>query len=200
MKPMPNAADDEGKRAAASGDGATIGIIAAAALSLVRLPLAGAFVLLDAPLWRLAVVVAAAGSDAIDGIAARRWGRPTWWGGMLDAGTDKLFALVVLIDLMLRDQLAGWQLVLLLARDIVVVVGVLVLLAAGRFASLRHVTAAMPGKVATGLVFALVIVLVALPEEEAIHAAFFLLAAAASLGSALFYVAAFLRRRRDPAE
>jgi phosphatidylglycerophosphate synthase len=65
-------------------------------LSLARLPLAAAFVLLvDRPPVLVLVLVAAGVTDVLDGWYARRFDQVTATGAVVDPITDKLFVLTV---------------------------------------------------------------------------------------------------------
>lgn len=87
-------------------------------VSLLRIPLAGLFVLVvDRPWLALLVLVAAGGSDLIDGAWARRTGQATATGAVVDGVTDKLFVGVVVFTLLWQGHV-GWLGALALgARD-----------------------------------------------------------------------------------
>ena len=87
-------------------------------LSLSRLPLALAFVLLRHSLVAEVAILAAAGlSDVLDGYAARKLGQQSATGAALDGIVDKVFVLCVVLALALTERLHGWQLALLGVRD-----------------------------------------------------------------------------------
>jgi CDP-diacylglycerol--glycerol-3-phosphate 3-phosphatidyltransferase/cardiolipin synthase len=94
------------------------------AVTAVRFPLAAAFVLVPEPRWRLAIVAAAALSDFVDGRLARRLG-PSRVGVVLDPLADKLFMLVAFLVVARQGLLAWWEILLVLARDILAGVGTL---------------------------------------------------------------------------
>src|ERR1044071_1962977 len=88
-------------------------------LSLVRLPLAAAFpFVLAKPPAMIAIIVAAGLSDVLDGWCARRSGRATPTGAILDPAMDKVFVATVGVTLLVKGGLSLPQLLLLLARDI----------------------------------------------------------------------------------
>ena len=89
-------------------------------LSLVRAPLALLFLIPNMPL-RLTVVALAALSDWLDGFIARRWGKPTPVGAVLDPVMDKFFMLFVFSVLVADGLMGGWEMVAMLARDFVLV-------------------------------------------------------------------------------
>ncbi len=87
-------------------------------LSLVRAPLALLFLIPNVPL-RITIVALAALSDWLDGFIARRWGKPTSVGAVLDPVMDKIFMLFVFSVLVAEGLLSGWGMVAMLARDFV---------------------------------------------------------------------------------
>jgi len=91
-------------------------------LTVLRIPLAAAFLLVAAPGWRLAIVAAAAASDFIDGRLARRLG-PSRAGVVLDPVADKLFMLAAFLAVAHQDLLNWWEIALVLSRDIVAALG-----------------------------------------------------------------------------
>lgn len=91
-------------------------------LTLLRFPLAALFAFAGSAASRLVIVVLAGGSDLADGVLARRFGA-TRIGALLDPVADKVFILVGFLSLAGRHLLQPLELVAVLARDIVVVVG-----------------------------------------------------------------------------
>jgi len=88
-------------------------------LSLARLPLAALFPFVVGDVWRaLAVLLAAAASDLLDGWVARRWNQCTPLGAALDGATDKVFILTVAVTLAATHRLSALELLLLGARDL----------------------------------------------------------------------------------
>lgn len=108
-------------------------------ISALRLPMAAAFVVVDAPAARLLIVAAAGLSDWVDGPLARATGATSRTGEWLDPVADKTFMIVALAALTLDAGLPFWVLPLLLLRDIGVVVGAAVL-------ALLHRPAALPAR------------------------------------------------------
>jgi cardiolipin synthase (CMP-forming) len=98
-------------------------------ISLVRIPLAVMFVIIDTVLLRLCVVALAAASDWADGEIARRTGRVTRAGEVLDPVADRAFMITAMIWLAIDGSVAWWMLPLLLLRDIGVLFGALIILA-----------------------------------------------------------------------
>jgi CDP-diacylglycerol--glycerol-3-phosphate 3-phosphatidyltransferase/cardiolipin synthase len=119
-------------------------------LSLSRLALIPAFVLVPTPAARAAIVVAAALTDLLDGWLARRRQAASRFGAILDPIADRLFVLGALVVLLLEGALSVWQGLLLLTRDVATTIGFFVARAS---ADLRGVElkARLPGKVVTVL-------------------------------------------------
>lgn len=130
-------------------------------LSLVRL-LALPFVYADLVGGRegraLLLLVLVASSDAADGFVARRFNQVTRIGRLMDPLSDRLLLGVVSVGLVVAQILPLWAVLLLVARDVLVSVGLIVLLK-------REVPAPSVsdlGKAATfGLMFDLALLLVA---------------------------------------
>jgi cardiolipin synthase (CMP-forming) len=117
-------------------------------ISMTRLPLAIAFPIASDPFSRLTIALAAFVSDIADGMVARRTGRTSRFGAILDPVTDRIFVLAVLGTFAVEGTLGAGQLALLLLRDIFTAVGYLVV----RFARLPVPLRARPtGKAVTGL-------------------------------------------------
>ena len=84
--------------------------------TVVRLPLAVVFPLVDNR-WRLVVLAVAGGSDLLDGFLARRIGSSRF-GPIIDPVADKLFMASAFGTVLFSGALAWWELVGVLARDI----------------------------------------------------------------------------------
>ncbi|MEX1183195.1 MAG: CDP-alcohol phosphatidyltransferase family protein [Gemmatimonadota bacterium] len=106
-------------------------------ISSLRIPLAAAFAFIEPLAWRLVIVAVAAASDWIDGKLARRTGRTTRMGELLDPIADRTFMITALVSLAVSGFLPLWSLPLLLLRDIGVIVGGAVVLARNPRARLR---------------------------------------------------------------
>jgi CDP-diacylglycerol--glycerol-3-phosphate 3-phosphatidyltransferase len=130
------------------------------ALSSLRIPLAGAFALIEPLPWRLGIVAVAAASDWLDGVLARRTGRTTRTGELLDPIADRTFMVTALVSLALSGYLPFWSLPLLLLRDIGVVLGGAIILARNPRARLR---ARPAGKRLTWMQFAAIGLLLLAP-------------------------------------
>ena len=86
-------------------------------LTLIRLPLAAAFVILSDGGVRLGILAVAAASDLGDGLVARRWGGSRL-GTFLDPVVDKLFAACAFGVILFSGALAPLEILGVLARDI----------------------------------------------------------------------------------
>ena len=92
------------------------------ALTLLRLPLAALFVVAHAPRWQLGIIAAAAASDLGDGALARRLGGSRA-GAVLDPVVDKVFMAAAFLTVARRGMLLPVEIVAVLLRDILAVVG-----------------------------------------------------------------------------
>jgi len=92
------------------------------ALTTLRLPLAVLFPLVHAPAWQLAIVAAAAATDVGDGLLARRYGSSRA-GAVLDPVADKLFMVVAFVTIARRGLLDWYELLGVLLRDVLAVLG-----------------------------------------------------------------------------
>lgn len=104
-------------------------------LTLVRLPLAVAFVLGHGTTLRLLVLALAGASDLIDGWVARRWGGSRF-GAFLDPVADKIFVAAAFAVVLMSGLLAWWEVALVLLRDILATLAFLYTVATGRPAAI----------------------------------------------------------------
>jgi len=127
-------------------------------VSLLRLPLAGAFILFSDPYARVTILGLAAITDFLDGRLARALHQGTRFGELVDPFADKVFALTTVLTLAFEGVLAPWQLAALLARDVATTIAYLV---ARAFRAPIRFKARMSGKVTTvfqiGTVLALIL-------------------------------------------
>jgi phosphatidylglycerophosphate synthase len=87
-------------------------------ITLLRLPLAAAFVVVDHAGWRTAILAAAAATDLLDGLIARRFG-PSRFGSFIDPVADKLFMASAFAVVLLSGRLRLYEIVGVLMRDLV---------------------------------------------------------------------------------
>lgn len=97
-------------------------VTAADVVTALRLPLAGLFPFVRAPAWQLVIVAAAAASDVLDGILARRFGGSRV-GAVLDPIADKVFMAVAFFTVASRGLLEWYELAGVLLRDLLAVLG-----------------------------------------------------------------------------
>lgn len=93
-------------------------LTAADLVTLSRLPLAAAFLVVSDPDGRLAILAAAGATDLLDGPLARRIGGSRF-GVLLDPLVDKLFMATAFAVVALARRLEPWEIVGLLLRDLV---------------------------------------------------------------------------------
>jgi len=116
------------------------------ALRLLAAPFA-AWLILDGHDIAAVLIFAAAGaSDGLDGFIARRWGVTSAFGAWLDPIADKLLMLFCFTALYYVSVTPFWLLVLVVARDLAIVFGWLLI----KLMSLPAPTAPLPiGKLST---------------------------------------------------
>jgi CDP-diacylglycerol--glycerol-3-phosphate 3-phosphatidyltransferase/cardiolipin synthase len=102
------------------------------------------------------LLTGAGATDVLDGWYARRFGQATATGAVVDAVTDKIFVLSVVVTLLVQDRLGLVDLLLLSTREIgeLPLVVWWVFSRAQRRRKSRAPMANVPGKLATTLQFA----------------------------------------------
>ncbi len=93
-------------------------------VTALRFPLAILFPLVRSPAWQFAIVAAAAASDVADGFLARRVGASRA-GAVLDPVADKAFMAVAFVTIARRGLLSWYEVIGVLLRDILAVLGFL---------------------------------------------------------------------------
>ena len=111
----------------------------------LRVPLAVAFVLEPSPAWRLSVLLISGGSDLLDGWLARRYGSSRL-GVFIDPVADKLFMAAAFGVVLWSRQLAIYEVIAVLLRDIVATVAFVGTAFSGR---VRTIPARLGGKAVT---------------------------------------------------
>lgn len=86
-------------------------------LTASRVPLAVAFLLVPHAGWRFAILSVAAATDLLDGFLARRLGGSRL-GAVLDPVADKLFMACAFTVVLLSRQLAWYEVIGVMARDL----------------------------------------------------------------------------------
>lgn len=97
-------------------------------LRLVFLPFFVIVLYYDRYGWALAILVAAALSDALDGLLARRLNQKTALGAYLDPIADKLMLSSSFLILALKGRIAWWLTLLVLSRDVLTLAAAAVIL------------------------------------------------------------------------
>jgi len=135
-------------------------------LSLSRLALAAAFVVVDRVDVRIVLVMFALATDYLDGWIARQFGPMTRVGALLDPFTDRVFVLVGVSMFLFEGQLSTPEYFIMISRDLMTAVGFLV---ARAMPSLRAVAfqARFPGKLVTVLQLATFVAILLRPSAAA---------------------------------
>ncbi|WP_062386757.1 CDP-alcohol phosphatidyltransferase family protein [Demequina iriomotensis] len=154
------------------------------AISAVRLVLIAVFGTLlgaERDAWAIVALAAAGITDFLDGFLARRWGQVTRLGRLLDPAADRLLTVAVVLGLAFRDIIPWWLVAVLLARDVMVGVGLLI-------AHHHHVESpqvTFVGKTATAMLYVFLplayVGVVAFGDTPAVHAVAIVGAAAAAV-------------------
>lgn len=92
-------------------------------LRLLAAPLAAWLIVAGHDTAALLVFTAAGASDGLDGFIARRWGFTSDFGAWLDPVADKLLMLMSLVALFNVGMTPLWLLALIVARDMGIVIG-----------------------------------------------------------------------------
>jgi cardiolipin synthase len=77
--------------------------------------------------WALFIFVAAAVSDAVDGLLARLLHQHTVLGSYLDPLADKLLSASSFITLAILNLVPGWVAVIVISRDVIISLGIMIL-------------------------------------------------------------------------
>jgi len=161
-------------------------------ISLSRLLLAFAFVVIDGTAERLALIAAAGATDFFDGWFARRSRTSTVIGALIDPIADRFFVLAAVTSYLVEGRLGIGQYFVFLSRDIATAVGFVV----ARFIpglTLASFRARPLGKVVT--VLQLVALLSVLIVPQAVYAVIVLIGGVSAL-SIVDYTLALERARR----
>lgn len=161
------------------------------ALSASRLGFAAAFPFAGRT-GGIALAVAAALSDGLDGFLARRWRVTTVLGSLLDALADKAFIWSALGTFVLRGDLSPWVFALLLVRDVITVPAAIVIAFTKSWDVLEQLDHLTTSRLATLMLFTLVITKLALPAALTLNH----IVAGLAAGLSVFAGAAYLARVR----
>jgi CDP-diacylglycerol--glycerol-3-phosphate 3-phosphatidyltransferase len=167
------------------------------ALTLARFAAIPLFIVLLAPAdggksWAAAIVFAAAGiTDQLDGWLARRWHVESRFGTVADPLADRLMIDTAVVLLWYHDRIPWPGLALILARDLVLVVGYKVVMPRGFELSVN-----LLGKAATWILYAsLALMMITSQGTDFPYVLFWLGLTLAMLAGAA-YVASAVRSRR----
>ncbi len=165
------------------------GLALADGISLLRIPLAAAFLVIDNLAVRFGLLALAAASDLGDGWVARRWGGSRA-GTLIDPVTDKLFMLAAFLVVWQQAMLSPLQMGAVLLRDLIASIAFFLTLLTGRRTA---VAARAGGKLVTALQgLTLIACLLAAPIRHALVWA----TAAAALYALQDYALPFFRKLR----
>jgi phosphatidylglycerophosphate synthase len=117
-------------------------------ISLSRLVMAGAFVLLPGTDERLLLVAAAGATDFLDGYVARRRHTASKWGALIDPIADRFFVFAAVCALLFDGEISIWQYAVLISRDFMTAIGFLTARAIPWLRSVRF-QSRLSGKVVT---------------------------------------------------
>jgi cardiolipin synthase len=96
------------------------------ALSALRLLLVPVFLyllLVDQLGFALIVLLVAGASDWLDGFIARKFNQITQLGKLLDPAADRLYIFATLIGLTVNGNIPAWFAIVIIARDVLLLVG-----------------------------------------------------------------------------
>ncbi|HST07738.1 MAG TPA: CDP-alcohol phosphatidyltransferase family protein [Gemmatimonadaceae bacterium] len=132
-------------------------------ISLSRVVLALAFVLVSAPWDRIALIAVAGFTDFMDGWLARHGKSESTAGALLDPLADRIFVLVAISTYLVEGQLTTAQYFIFLTRDLATAAGFVV---AKIIPTLRPAVfrARMLGKIVTVLQLIALVTIVVMPE------------------------------------
>jgi cardiolipin synthase len=146
-------------------------------------------VVAEADGWALVLLVVSSATDWLDGKIARATGQITRLGQLLDPLADRLYIAAALLGLALRGFVPWWLVVVLLARDLIM----LVVIAALKRRGVLGLPVHFLGKAATFcLLYAFPLILLGSFDGAGWEAAKVLGWAAAIWGAALYWYAALL--------
>lgn len=148
-------------------------------LSLTRLPLAAAFLLVDGRTARVAVVGLASLTDFLDGWLARR-GQTSQLGALLDPIADKTFVLVAISAFLIERVVTAGEFFVVISRDVATAIGFIVAYLLSGLDP-RAFRARWPGKVVTVLQLAALFALVLRPSIFPVLIPFIAVASAAAI-------------------
>jgi phosphatidylglycerophosphate synthase len=132
-------------------------------MSLSRVVLALAFVLVSEPWDRIGLIAAAGLTDFMDGWLARKGKSASTTGALIDPIADRIFVFVAISTYLVEGQLTTAQYLIFLTRDLATVLGFIV---AKIIPTLRPAVfrARMLGKIVTVLQLITLVAIILVPE------------------------------------
>ena len=116
---------------------------------------------IEADGWAILVLAIGGATDYFDGKIARAWGQESRLGELMDPTIDRIYIVITLVVLYLRDAIPLWVIVVLMLRDALLAVVALVL----ALNSKPQLTVTYLGKAATfNLLYAFPLLLLALSD------------------------------------
>jgi CDP-diacylglycerol--glycerol-3-phosphate 3-phosphatidyltransferase len=167
------------------------------ALTIGRLALIPVFVVLmvqagQEPSWPAGIVFGIAGiTDQIDGFLARRWHVESRFGQIADPLADRLMIDTAVIMLFIADRLPWAALVVIVARDVLLLVGTKFVLPQGYEFSVSFL-----GKAATWVLYAGIAFVLVTPEGTAWPLWIFWIGLGMAVGAGVLYAASAWRTIR----
>lgn len=165
------------------------------ALTVARFAAIPVFVALEATAdggksWAAAIVFAAAAlTDQLDGWLARRWHVESRFGNVADPLADRLMIDAAVILLFLHDRLPWPALVLILARDLVLIAGYKLVMPRGEELSVNFI-----GKAATWILYAALALMLVTSQGTDLPYVLFWAGLILAMAAGVYYVATTLRR------
>ncbi len=167
------------------------------AITLARLfcvPLVVWLILIDRMGVAFWVSLAAALSDAVDGIIAKRWRMVTVLGGYLDPIADKALLVCVYVALAHQGHLPVWLVILVVFRDALIIGGALLFMTLTQSLSMKPL---MVSKLNTVMQLVLAVVAMASAafgiDDTAVRPVLIVSVAATTLASGAAYVVGWTR-------
>jgi CDP-diacylglycerol--glycerol-3-phosphate 3-phosphatidyltransferase len=141
--------------------------------------------------WPAAIVFAAAGiTDQLDGWLARRWHVESRFGTVADPLADRLMIDTAVVLLWYHDRLPWPALVLILARDLVLVAGYKLIVPSGYELSVSFL-----GKAATWILYASLTLMMVTSSGTDFPYVLFWIGLALAMTAGAFYIVSVLRRQ-----
>jgi CDP-diacylglycerol--glycerol-3-phosphate 3-phosphatidyltransferase len=143
----------------------------------------------------LAIFLAAAATDLLDGYLARRWKQITTVGTLLDPIADKLLISAALISLVEVGAVAGWVAILLIGREFAI--SGLRAIAAAEGYTIKSSDLAKSKMAFQVVAIAVVLVSLRAPEWKPVGSALLMAVLLVSMASAVLYFRQFWRKIDD---